>query len=79
VITPALVHLFHLDEEKRLVSIVVALISITLMFVLEHSVMAAFGGHGQHPPHDQHPQPAAPPQPPPADPHEPPPAAASTT
>jgi tetratricopeptide (TPR) repeat protein len=72
VITPALVLLFHLDEEKRLVSIVVALISITLMFVLEHTVMAAFGGHGQHPPHDQHPPPAAPPQRPPADPPEPP-------
>lgn len=68
VVTPALVHLFHLDDEKQLVSFVVALISITLMFVLEHSVMAAFGGHGQHPPHDQHPPPAAPHQPPPADP-----------
>jgi tetratricopeptide (TPR) repeat protein len=79
VVTPALVLVFHLDEEKQLVSIVVALISITLMFVLEHSVMEAFGGHGQHPPHDQHPPPAAPPQPPPADPPEPPPATASTT
>jgi hypothetical protein len=37
-----------------------------MMFVLEHVVMTAIGGHGQAPPHDQHLPPAAPPEPPPA-------------
>jgi len=68
VLAPALVLLFHLDEEKRLVKLSVTVISLALMFVLEHTVTAAVGGHG----HDQHAPPAAPPQ-------EPPPAAPATT
>jgi hypothetical protein len=56
-IAPALVFLFHLDEDKRVVKLSVIGISLVLMLILEHTVMAAVGGHG----HDQHPPPAAPP------------------
>jgi tetratricopeptide (TPR) repeat protein len=56
-IAPALVFLFHLDEDKRVVKLSVIGISLVLMLILEHTVMAIVGGHG----HDQHPPPAAPP------------------
>ena len=62
VLAPALVLLFHLDEEQRVVKLSVTVISLALMFVLEHTVTAAVGGHGQDPPHDQHLPAAAPPE-----------------
>jgi tetratricopeptide (TPR) repeat protein len=50
VLAPALVFLFHLDEDNHLVKLSVIGISLVLMLILEHTVMAAFGGHDQHPP-----------------------------
>jgi tetratricopeptide (TPR) repeat protein len=66
ILAPALVFLFHLNEENHAVTLAVIAISVAMMFVTEHVVMTAIGAHGQALPHHQHLAPAAPPEPPPA-------------